>query len=220
MCGRFNLHANPRAVASLFGLPTVPELAPRYNVAPSQPVAVVGLKPGGSARGLALMRWGLVPRWAKSDEGPRPINARCESLMDRPTFRDNFRQRRCLIPASGFYEWAKKGGRKQPYHVRRPDGLPLAFAGLWDRWEGPGGPLLTCAIITTAANELVKPLHDRMPAIIRPEDFARWLDPSAHPDERLPLLRPCPADVLEAVPVGAAVNNPRNDGPECLGPAA
>jgi putative SOS response-associated peptidase YedK len=219
MCGRFNLRTNPRAVATLFGLPTVPELAPRYNIAPSQPVAVVGLKPGGQARGLAMMKWGLVPRWAKSDDGPKPINARAESLLQRPTFRDSFRQRRCLVPASGFYEWQKTGGRKQPFHIRRRDGAPLAFAGLWDRWEGPDGPLLTCCIVTTAANDLVKTLHDRMPAIIGSEDYGHWLDPAARPDELLPLLHPCPGDVLEAVPVGAAVNNPRNDGPECLEPA-
>jgi putative SOS response-associated peptidase YedK len=220
MCGRFNLHANPRAVATLFGLPTVPELAPRDNIAPSQPVAVVGLKPDGQARGLVLMRWGLVPRWANSADGPRPINARAESLRQRPTFRDSFRQRRCLVPASGFFEWRKTGGRKQPFHIRRRDEAPLAFAGVWDRWVGPDGPLLTCAIITTAANELVKPLHDRMPAVIRPEDYGRWLDSAARPDELLPLLGPCPADVLEAVPVGAAVNSPQNDGPECLEPVA
>jgi len=220
MCGRFNLSENPRTIARHFGLADVPDLRPRYNVAPSQPVAVVGLKPGGVARGLVLMRWGLVPRWAGSDDGPKPINARAETVLDRPTFRDSFRQRRCLIPASGFYEWRKAGGRKQPYHVRRRDGLPLAFAGLWDRWDGPNGPLFTCCIITTAANDLVKPLHDRMPAILGPEDFARWLDPVARPDQLLPLLRPCSSDVLEAVPVGTAVNSPKNDGPECLGPVA
>jgi putative SOS response-associated peptidase YedK len=219
MCGRFNLHANPRAVASLFGLPTVPELAPRYNVAPSQPVAVVGLKPGGQARGLALMKWGLVPRWAKSDDGSKPINARAETLLDRPTFRDSFRQRRCLIPASGFYEWQKAGSRKRPFHIRGRDGMPLAFAGLWDRWEGPDGPVLTCCIVTTAANELVKPLHDRMPVILGPDEFARWLDPAAPAEDLLALLRPCPAEVLEAMPVGTAVNSPKNDGPECLEPA-
>ncbi len=154
------------------------------------------------------------------DDGPKPINARAETVLDRPTFREPFLKRRCLIPADGFYEWKKMGGRKQPYHIRRPDGNPLAFAGLWDRWEGPEGSLLTCCILTTAANELVKTLHDRMPCVVGPDEFARWLDPSSTPDQRAALMRPCPADILEAVPVGTGVNSPKNDGPECLAPVA
>jgi putative SOS response-associated peptidase YedK len=219
MCGRYNLSENPRRLADYMGLADVPQLAPRYNVAPSQSVAVVGLKSGGTAGGLALMRWGPIPHWASDDRGPKPKNAKSDTVLDKPIFRESFHSRRCLIPASGFYEWSRKGP-KRPYHIRRRDGAPIALAGLWDRWTGPDGSLLTCAILTTSANEVVKPLHDRMPVILEPDDFGRWLDPATPVETLTPLLRPCAADVLEAVPVVPAVNNPKNDGPECLGPVA
>jgi putative SOS response-associated peptidase YedK len=210
----------PEAVAALFELPSVPDLPPRYNVAPSQPIPVVGPKADGSGRGLVLMRWGFVPRWAKAPDGPHPINAKAETLLERPMFREAFRMRRCLIPADGWYEWAKAGPKKQPYHFRRRDRAPFALAGLWDRWDGPGGPLLSCCVLTTEANELAKPVHDRMPVLIDPGDFGRWLDPGSQPDTLRRLLRPYPSELLEAVAVGTRVNNPKFDGPECLAPAA
>jgi putative SOS response-associated peptidase YedK len=222
MCGRFSLRTNPRAVASLFDLPSVPDLAPRYNVAPTQPVAVVGTKPGGQGRGLVMMRWGLVPRWSKGDRPSALINARSETVLEKPTFRAPFLRRRCLIPADGFYEWARTGTKKQPYHFRRRDQSPFAFAGLWESWTEPetSERLLTCAILTTEANELLRPVHDRMPVILDPTAFDLWLDQASQPDELTTLLRPCRAGEMESVAVGSKVNNQKYDGPECLEPAA
>jgi putative SOS response-associated peptidase YedK len=220
MCGRFALAARPEAVAALCGLPEPPDLFARYNVAPTQLVAVVG--DVGRGRRLALLRWGLIPSWAGADAGRTAlINARAETVADKPSFRDALRHRRCLIPTSGFYEWAKDGGRRQPYLFRMKDGSPFALAGLWDVWDGPKGRVPSCAVITTAANGLVAPVHDRMPVILPPEDFGTWLDPAVtDPAELLPLLKPFPAGLMEAVAVGPRVNSTRNDDPGCAEPAA
>jgi putative SOS response-associated peptidase YedK len=223
MCGRFTLSTPAAAVASFFDLSDVPAcLAPRYNIAPTQAVAVVRYGAGG--RTLALVRWGLIPPWAKDAKiGNSLINARGETVAAKPAFRSAFRRRRCLLPADGFLEWAKAGPRKQPYHFRRPDAGPFALAGLWERWQPPGGaePVETCTVLTTAANELVAPFHDRMPVILAPADFARWLDPGYDRAEGLkPLLKPYPAEALVAVAVNPLVNSPKNDRPECLHPAA
>jgi putative SOS response-associated peptidase YedK len=164
------------------------------------------------------MKWGLIPHWARDTGGPKPINAKSETVLDRAMFREPFRKRRCLIPATGFYEWQRVGKAKRPYHFRRRDGQPLALAGLWDRWDGPDGALLTCTILTTDANDLLRPVHDRMPVIIDPADVDLWLDPATDPAELLPLLRPYPADAMEAVAVSPLVNSTKNDGPECLTP--
>jgi putative SOS response-associated peptidase YedK len=220
MCGRFSLRSNPRAVAALFDLPAVPDLVPRYNIAPTQPVAVVGTRPGGQGRGLVMMRWGLVPRWSKGGRRSALINARSETVLEKPTFRTPFLHRRCLIPADGFYEWARSGTRRQPYHFRHRDQSPFAFAGLWESWSDPETRerLLTCCILTTEANELVRPVHDRMPLIVDPTDFDLWLAQASQPDELTTLLRPCPADVTESMAVGNRVNSPKNDDPECVQP--
>jgi putative SOS response-associated peptidase YedK len=168
---------------------------------------------------LVRLRWGLVPAWAR-DARQAPINARSETAASKPTFRAALKKRCCLVPASNFYEWAAVGGRaKQPYCFRPRDEKPFAFAGLWERWEGPERPVESCAILTTAANELVRPVHDRMPVILPEGHWAAWLDQAIQDAaELLPLLRPYPADAMRAYPVGPLVSNPRNDGPGCLEP--
>ena len=194
-------------------------VAPRYNIAPSQPVLAVRTSPAAGRREFAMPRWGLVPAWARDATiGNRLINARAETVSEKPAFRRAFRERRCLIPADGFYEWKKEGAGKRPFYVRRRDGAPFAFAGIWERWEGTGGEAVeTCAILTTEPNELLAPLHDRMPLIVPPEEYGRWLDPSLRAPERLaPLLRPFPSAALEAFPVGREVNNPRADDPSLI----
>jgi putative SOS response-associated peptidase YedK len=222
VCGRFNYHEHPRTVAEFFGLGDVPDLTPRYNAAPSQPIPVVGLRADGSGRGMVMMRWGLVPRWAKDDRGLKPINARSESAADKPMFRDALTRRRCIIPASGFYEWDKLGARKVPYNFT-PVVAPLfAMAGLWEAWSDPatGRKVLSAAVLTTDANELVAPVHDRMPVLIDPADFDAWLSPGTAPEAVSALLRPYPAGRMRAAEVGPLVNSPKNDGPGCVAPAA
>jgi putative SOS response-associated peptidase YedK len=217
MCGRFLLFSDPSTLADLFDLAAFPELSPRYNIAPTRPVAAV--RTGEAGRECVRLRWGLVPPWSR-DAKEAPINARAETAADKPTFRHALRKRRCLVPADGFYEWAAVGGRKQPYCFRPWEERPWAFAGLWERWQGPGGPVESCAILTTGANDLVRPVHDRMPVILPERHWAAWLDPEGQDvAELLPLLRPFPSDAMRAYPVGLLVNDPRNDGPGCLDPA-
>jgi putative SOS response-associated peptidase YedK len=221
MCGRFTLHDDPGQIVERFRLRVGSAFLPRYNVAPTQSVPAV--RQGAGGRELVLLRWGLIPSWAKDPKiGYSLINARAETVADKPAFRSAFRRRRCLIPASGFLEWAKLGKVKQPYHFRRKDHAPLALAGLWECWESPEGEVIeSCTIITTAANELVAPMHDRMPVILDPADFDRWLDLAYQQVDGLtPLLVPYPAEVMEAVAVSPLVNSPKNDGPECLMPVA
>jgi putative SOS response-associated peptidase YedK len=226
MCDRYTLHAPAGDVASFFALPAVPDLTPRYNVAPSQPVAVVGLRPDGKTRGLSMLRWGLVPWWADDpDAGPRPATAPAEAVALEPPFRDTFPYRRCLIPATGFYGWAGEDGGRAPFHVRPAGGGLLAFAGVWDAWQPRrrptfDSPLLTCAVITCAAVEPVSTIVGRMPLILPPDRWDAWLNPSARVADLIPLLAPPPAGLLEAMKVGPAVNDVANDGPECLSPSA
>jgi putative SOS response-associated peptidase YedK len=192
---------------------------PRFNVAPSQSVAVVRLNRDGG-RSLGVAKWGLVPHWAKELPKVRPINARAETVATSGMFRQAFGRRRCLVPADGFYEWRKVGGAKQPMFVHFPDDRVFALAGVWERWRERDGddPLDTCAVVTTTPNEVMSPIHDRMPVILRPGDYAAWLDPNTSPDAAANLLRPYGDGELEAVAVDRAVNSPRNDGPECLRP--
>jgi putative SOS response-associated peptidase YedK len=217
MCGRYELHSHPTVIALQFGLARPPELAARYNIAPQQQVPVVRQDAAGE-RELVSMRWGLVPFWAKdADIGARTINARSETVAEKPAFRNAFRRHRCLLPADGFYEWAKQRVRKQPVRVHRADGRLLGLAGLWERWRGPDGvELETCTILTTGANALVAPVHDRMPVIVDPADYECWLRGSA--DEAAALLRPAPAGELALHPVSLAVNNVRNDAPALIEP--
>lgn len=216
MCGRFTLFEPAEELAQVFGLSAAALPGPRYNIAPSQPIAAVRLCPEGSGRELAMLRWGLIPSWARDPSiGNRMINARAETAATMPAFRSAFRSRRCLVPANGFYEWKRLGGRKQPYHIRMRDGRPFAIAGLWERWQDPSGHALeSCALITTGANGLLAPIHDRMPVIVPPSDYDAWLSaPEAEGDRLLSLLRPYPPWEMTADEVGPQVNNPANDFP-------
>jgi putative SOS response-associated peptidase YedK len=216
MCGRFTQAADGEIIFKVFALPEPPAMPPRYNIAPTQDVAAVRAVDGG--RRLAMLHWGLIPSWAKERAmGARMINARAETLAEKPAFRSAFRARRCLIVADGFYEWQKVGGRKQPYFIRFRDGRPFGFAGLWERWHREGEEAVeSCTIVTTEANELLAPIHDRMPVIVEPEQFALWLDPSVSDINRVAgLLRPFSAGAMEAYPVSFLVNNPANDAPAC-----
>lgn len=223
MCGRFTLFAPGNVLARMFGIEDAPVLAPRYNIAPSQPVVSVRVAPDGGGREFAPLRFGLIPSWSKDPSiGDRLINARAETVSVKPSFRSAFRRRRCLVPADGFYEWRRTPGRKQPHYIAFRDGRPFAIASLWERWEGPDGSAVeTCALITTAANDVVSPIHDRMPVILDPKDFDLWLDPEAKANESLTsLLRPFPAEDMTAFPVGFRVNDPKVDSPACIVPLA
>jgi putative SOS response-associated peptidase YedK len=218
MCGRFLLTTPAEAIAALLGLDPAPEIEARYNIAPTQTIGIVRARSLAQDREWASARWGLVPRWAREPTTRMPlINARAETVADKTAFRDSFKHRRCLIPADGFYEWKPDGPAKQPFLVRMSDSAPFAFAGLWDRWQPAGQPALdSCTILTTAPNELLQPIHDRMPVILTPGDFGLWLDPAfAESDALKVLLRPYPADLMSAHPVGRHVSNARFDGPEC-----
>lgn len=218
MCGRFNQTASGDEVAEAFSLDEAPELAPRYNIAPTQPVAVVGVQPKTGRRGLAMLTWGLVPRASLGGERGF-INARAETAWEKPSFREAFVRRRCLVPATGFYEWQRlEPKRKQPWVIRLASGQVFAFAGLWEP-PAAGGTTPTCTILTTEPNDLARPIHDRMPVILDPADYAQWLDPAVTvPAEVRPLLQPFPAEAMTAVVTGNAVNNPAFDDPACLVP--
>jgi putative SOS response-associated peptidase YedK len=216
MCGRFTFATSPEIVAEFFELSTVPELSPRYNIAPTQPAPVLLVPRVDAQPELKLFRWGLVPSWAKDPGvGARMINARSETVAVKPAFRTAFRQRRCLVVADGFYEWQKRPGSKQPFYIRFRDAGPFAFAGLWEHWENDEGATLeSFAILTTTPNELLEPIHDRMPVILRPEDYAPWMDPGETRVAGLePLLRPFPGDEMTAYPVSKRVNSPSRDDP-------
>ncbi len=218
MCGRFTLRSNPRQIASVFGLDSVSDLSPRYNIAPTQDVAAVRLNQGSDRRELILLHWGLIPSWAKDAKfGNRTINARAETIAEKPAFRSAFAHRRCLIVADGFYEWQKVGGTKQPFYIHRQDDECFAFAGLWESWKADGQEIESCTIITTAANDLMEPIHDRMPVILAAEDYAIWLDGKFKNKTALQdLLKPCDPNLLEVYPISTVVNNPRNESPQCL----
>jgi putative SOS response-associated peptidase YedK len=217
MCGRFALSA-PEELVSHFNLTKVPTLEPRYNITPSQDIAVLRFIPDTQDRELVLLRWGLIPFWAKDKKiGYKMINARAESVSEKPAFRAAFKHRHCLIPASGFFEWDHKTQTNQPYFIKRKDSNILAFAGLWEHWKGEDGETVeSCTIITTAANRIVGKIHDRMPAIVDSDKYEQWIDPQVDKDARMSLIKPFPDNKILAYPVGKAVNNPKNDTPECL----
>ena len=214
MCGRYELHSHPAAIALAFGLAHPPELHARYNIAPMTDVPVVRVGAAGE-RELVRMRWGLVPRWAKDPSiGARMINARGETIAEKPSFRTAYRRHRCLLPADGFYEWVQAGDsphpRKQPMHIGMKDGTPFGMAGLFERWLNADGEILnSCTIVTTDANDLLRPIHDRMPVIVAPAQYARWLDPE-HP-EVTDLIAPYPSAAMACYPVSNRVNNVRHD---------
>ena len=220
MCGRYNIITDAQALYDAYQVEA--ELAggrlARYNVAPATEQLVIVAE--GGRRAARWHRWGLIPHWAKDPAiGYKTINARGESVAAKPAFRAAFRQRRCLVPASGFYEWQIQPGGKQPYLIRSRGGGLLAFAGLWESWAGPQGEVRSFTIITTAPNELVARIHDRMPAIIPRTHHARWLDPALRdPAEIQPLIASYAAEELEAIPIGRGINSARNQGPELIAP--
>jgi putative SOS response-associated peptidase YedK len=219
MCGRYVITSSPAAIRALFGYPEQPNFPPRYNVAPTQPIPIVRVNDG--KRQFVLMRWGLIPAWVKD---PKPfsllINARADTVIDKPAFRTAMRRRRCLIPADGFYEWRDIGGHKQPYFVRPKKPGPLGFAGLWETWTGPNGEELdTAAIVTTNANRTLSAIHDRMPVILPPEAFDLWLD-CARVDAKTAsaLLVPTRDGLMEAYEISPAVNRVANDAEALIAP--
>ncbi|AHY48284.1 hypothetical protein RradSPS_3001 (plasmid) [Rubrobacter radiotolerans] len=218
MCGRYTLRTPPERLAQVFGVEgPLPEWSgPSYNVAPSQRVlAVVGADGG---RRFEHLRWGLAPAWSK-DPSSGPINARSETVAEKPSFRSAFRSRRALIPADGYYEWKRVGkGPKQPYLFTLAGGEPFAFAGLWERWGEGEEELRTAALLTTEPNAVAREVHDRMPVILPREAYDLWLDPDAEKEELLALLAPYPAREMEAYPVSTHVNSPKNNDPECVRP--
>jgi putative SOS response-associated peptidase YedK len=224
MCGRYTLTASGEDVADLFDLMDVPAILPRYNLAPTQEAAVVRQVAPRAPRTLDRLHWGLIPYWAQDPAiGNRMINARAESVAEKPAYRDSFQRRRCLIPADGFYEWKKAGKAKQPYLIRRRDRRPFAFAGLWSTWRDresrDAAPRETFTILTTSPNDLLRPLHDRMPVILDRRDFAPWLDPANRDTAALQaLLQPAPVDGWETLPVRTLVNSPAHDAPDCIEP--
>ena len=221
MCGRFVRSSSAETIAATFGV-EIGDLPASYNIAPSQSVAAIWQLPDLDPQ-LRWLRWGLIPAWAKDPKiGYKLINARAETVAEKPLFRAAFWQRRCLIPADGFYEWEHVEGsrQKQPYFIGLQDERPFAFAGLYERWNSPDGETIdTCTIVTTAANEVIAPIHDRMPVILATQEYAQWLDPGVGGIDRLPaLLDPYPAAEMKIYPVSSLVNSPKNDSLACKSP--
>lgn len=227
MCCRFLLlEQHYREILQKLGVTSAANFLSRYNVAPGTEIPVVRTKPGrgkpspAASREVAALRWGLVPAWSKSDEGTKLMNARAETLTEKPSFRDAYRFRRGIIPASGFYEWAKLGRARRGWVFRWKSEQPFGLAALWENWTSPDGTALeTCAVITVAPNELMQPIHHRMPVMLTPDQFEPWLDPDVTAPEKLaPLLRQPSAAAMSATRVGSRVNSIQHDDPGCLAP--
>jgi putative SOS response-associated peptidase YedK len=240
MCGRFALLTSGEDLVTQFGVSQIPidvsMIAPRYNVAPTQPVVVVRETTASTSsadgdstssadgdsnqRELTFLQWGLIPSWAKDPKiGSRLINARSETVAEKPSFRAAFKRRRCLILADGFYEWQSQNGKKQPMFIHLADQAPFALAGLWESWYSPdGGVIDTCTILTTTPNELMEPIHNRMPVILEPEDYNTWLIPGDQPNIAMHLLRPFASEKMTAYPVSTWVNSPAHDDAQCITP--
>ncbi|MGE0744501.1 MAG: SOS response-associated peptidase [Rhodospirillales bacterium] len=224
MCGRYSLTTAPEAMRRLFEFDNLPNLAPRYNIAPTQLAPVVRRHRDGPGRELVLLRWGLIPSWSKdASGGARMINARADTAAEKPAFRAAFRARRCLVPADGFYEWRTEEGRKQPFRIGFKGGAAFAFAGLWESWtvrDGPevGTTIETYAVLTTDANAKLSPIHDRMPVILPPADWAAWHDPATPAEAAQAMLRPHPPEPMAFYRVSLRVNSVRNDDAECIAP--
>lgn len=219
MCGRFALYSDPLTLAEHFDADALTDWQPHYNIAPSQLIPLVRAEE--KTRRIALAQWGLIPSWAKERNiGYSTINARAETVATKPAFRDAFRQRRCLIPADGFYEWQALAGskHKQPWFIVLRDRQPMAFAGLWEHWQSPAGEILeSCSIIVTSANDLMQPIHERMPVILARDNWSSWLSAETANTQKLQqLLRPYPAEEMTAWPVSPQVNNVRNDVADCM----
>ena len=221
MCGRFSLHTPESRIREAFNLEHTEPLGlnPRFNIAPSQDIPIVRDTDTGPE--MTLARWGLVPSWSKESKSKySTINARIESVAEKPTYRTPFKRRRCLIPADGFYEWKVVNGNKVPHHIRMKDGKVFAFAGLWDHWEGEDCSIESCTIIVMPSNEVMRPIHERMPAIIAPAHYDWWLDSRVtDKQEIMQYLTSAPSSQLTAYPVSTWVNSPRNDDERCIQPA-
>lgn len=226
MCTRFHLlKEHLRTVLADLGIEAPADLVSRYNIAPTSQVFAIRPREVENATPnleAVRLRWGLTPKWARSDEpANRLVNARAETVAGKPSFRAALRSRRCVVPASGFYEWETVGRAKKPWLFRRRDERPFGFAGLWETWRAPDGAAIeSCTIITTTPNAVLQPIHDRMPVMLEPAQFAAWLDrQNADPAALADLLRPAPAESMSALAVGTYVSNVRHEGPECLAPA-
>jgi putative SOS response-associated peptidase YedK len=221
MCGRYTFTFSAKSLTEAFGLvPYGFEIVKGYNIAPGQYIVIV--RPEKGQRVADVAHWGLIPAWVKDPNVfSKPINARAETLVEKPTFRTAFKRKRCIVPATGFYEWKVVGKEKQPFFIHPTNGELFAFAGLMEDWQGPNGEVMVSAcIITTESNELMAQIHNRMPAILSKDTWGLWLDPAAQVKEVQPLLVPYPPDLMAAHPVGKAVGDPRNDGPELILPVA
>lgn len=221
MCGRFTQKSERKTISIEFYVQEfISDVFLSYNVAPGQEAGVI-LRDGETR--YDRFKWGLVPIWSKTPQAGRMINARAETVAEKPSFRNGFKKKRCLVPADGFYEWKKTGAVKIPYYIYGASGRPLGMAGLWESWRPKGEeeaqPLLTFTIITTAANARMAELHDRMPVILKPEDRDTWLDSRSDPDDLLELLTPCPPDSIDFHRVSTLVNSPQNNVPACIIPA-
>jgi putative SOS response-associated peptidase YedK len=221
MCGRYVVKTPVSQLATMFDLMDVPPLTPRFNVAPTQMVPAVRLKPETKKRELVMLKWGLIPAWAKDAAiGSQMIMARADTVEQKPAFKSAFQKRRCLMVADGFYEWQKTNGKKQPYFIGLKDQSPFAFAGLWEHWKNPEGDAVeSCALITTDANDIVRPIHDRMPVILQRPDYEKWLDLENQDTTALQkLLQPYPGEAMMAYPVSSFVNSPKNESSRCVDP--
>jgi putative SOS response-associated peptidase YedK len=221
MCGRYRLSRRKQIVEEYFDASSDEDWTPRFNIAPTQPVPVIRQNPKEPRRELSLMRWGLIPLWAKDMSGAAMmINARSETAATKPAFRDPLTNRRCLVPADGFYEWQRTGKAKQPYCFEVNDGALFAFAGLWDRWKDPSGQWIkSCSILTTTPNAVTASIHDRMPVILDPNCYDLWLDPGMHDMRAVSdMLKPYDAQLMRSYPVSARVNHVVNDDAECSTP--
>jgi putative SOS response-associated peptidase YedK len=216
MCGRFTLFASPDELSAYFRIESSGNIAPRYNICPSQTVPCI-IQDDKGKRIIKFFRWGLIPSWADDPTiGNRLINARSETVATKPSFRSAFKYRRCLIPSNGFFEWKRIEKRKCPYFIRMSNGEPFAFAGIWEHWTDPDGKAVeTCTILTTTCNDLVGDIHNRMPVILNPEDYDLWLNPEAPEDALKTLMKPFPAEFMDVHEVTDLINNPRYDAPDC-----
>jgi putative SOS response-associated peptidase YedK len=222
MCGRFNLSTDPADVARHFELDATPNLFARYNIAPTQPVAVIRRQEAARPRTCEAVMWGLIPFWAKDPSiASRLINARSETAAEKPAYRAAMKYRRCIVPATGFYEWQKTGREKQPYFIHLKESAVMAMAGLWEMWQSPdGSEIETCTILTTDANELLRSIHQRMPVLLQPDDYEAWLDPDQRdPREVAHLMRPAESDAMDMFAVSRHVNSPKNEDASCMEPA-
>jgi putative SOS response-associated peptidase YedK len=220
MCGRFTLRTRLNQLLQVYSIDVKLDWEPRFNIAPSQSILVVRNDPHGDRREMATLRWGLIPSWADDIRiGNQLINARAETIATKPSFKQAFKSRRCLVLTDGFYEWKKSGKSKQPYFIRMANERPFVFAGLWERWPKPQPAIESCTIITTTPNALVADIHDRMPAILTEAAARLWLDRNMKDTDLLtPLLTPYPADEMVAFPVSTLVNSPQHDSADCIEP--